>query len=127
MADIVAYTLASWMVLGICTALVIFLDQVKHDEKNYLWPILGLLLIFIGLLLFYLMVMRKRKKPTEYPSKPQYEAPAYKYEKKEEAPAPPTAKKEKPQQLEGAPRCENCGAAISSHDLKCPKCGKQLK
>ena len=126
MADIVAYTLASWMVLGICTALVIFLDQVKHEERNYIWPILGFLLIFLGLLLFYLLVMRKRKKLAEYPAKPQYEAPAYKYEKKEEEPAPPPEKK-KVEQLEGAPRCENCGAAISSHDLKCPKCGKQLR
>jgi hypothetical protein len=127
MQDVIAYTMASWLVLGICSALIIFLDQVKHNEKNYIWPILGLLLIFLGLLLFYLLVMRKRKKVQAYPAKPKYDAPAYKYDKKEEAPAPAPEKKEKVQQLEGAPRCENCGAAISAHDLKCPKCGKQLK
>jgi cytochrome c biogenesis protein CcdA len=127
MADIVAFTMASWLVLGLCTALVIFLDQVKHDERNYIWPILGFILIFLGLLLFYLLVMRKRKKAPEYPAKPQYDSPSYKYEKKDEPPAPAPEKKEKVQQLEGAPRCESCGAAISVHDLKCPRCGKQLK
>jgi hypothetical protein len=126
MEDIVAYTMASWLILGLCSALLIFSNQVKADEKNYIWPILGFLLIFLGLLLFYLLVVRKRKKVQAYPAKPQYDAPSYKYEKKDEAQAPPPEKK-KVQQLEGAPRCENCGAAISAHDLKCPNCGKQLK
>jgi len=126
MEDIIAYTLASWMVLGVCSALIIFIDQVKHDERNYLWPILGFLLIFLGLLLFYLLVMRKRKKADSYPAKPKYDAPSYQYEKKEEAPVAQPEKK-KVQQLEGAPRCESCGAAISAHDQKCPRCGKQLR
>lgn len=38
---------------------------------------------------------------------------------------------EKPQpkvhQIEGIPRCSDCGAAISIHDVTCPNCGKQLK
>ncbi len=124
--DIVAYTLAAWFIFGIMVALWIFADQVKHSEKKYIWPVIGLVLAFIGMLLFYLLVMRKRKKAPEYPAKPDYESPSYKYEKKDEKPAPPPEKK-KVQQLEGAPRCENCGAAISAHDVKCPNCGKQLK
>lgn len=123
--DIVAYTLAAWLIFGIMMALYIFVDQVKHDEKGALWPIVGFFLNFLGLLLFYVLVMRKRKKAPEYPAKAQYDTPTYKYEKKEEAPK--SAPEKKVQQLEGAPRCENCGAAISVHDAKCPNCGKQLK
>ena len=124
--DIVAYTLAAWLIFGIMAALYIVIDQIKHNEKSVVWPIIGFILDFLGLLLFYIFVMRKRKKDKEYPSKPEYGSPAYKYEKKEEAPDPAPEKK-KVQQLEGAPRCENCGAAISVHDVKCPNCGKQLK
>jgi hypothetical protein len=126
MSDIFVYSLASWLVLGLIAALFIFVDQIKHDEKNHVWPVIGLLLNLLGVLLFYIFVARKRRKAPEYPAKPQYESPSYKYEKKEEAPAPAPEKK-KVQQLEGAPRCENCGAAISAHDLRCPNCGKQLK
>jgi heme/copper-type cytochrome/quinol oxidase subunit 2 len=126
MQDIIAYTLASWLVLGLLSAAIILLNQINHGERNLLWPVIGLLLNFIGMLLFFLFVMRKRKKVESYPAKPQYEAPSYKYEKKEEAPAAEPEKKNV-KQLEGAPRCESCGAAVSAHDLKCPKCGKPLK
>lgn len=127
MEDVVAFTLASWIVLGLTSALLIFIEQVKHEEKNYLWPVFGLLLPVISVLLFYLVRMRKRKKAPEYPAKPEYDAPSYKYEKKDEQPPAPAPEKKKVQQLEGAPRCENCGAAISMHDQKCPNCGKPLK
>lgn len=123
--DIVAYTLAAWFIFGIMAAVYIVVDQIKHNEKSFAWPIIGFFLDFLGLLLFYIFVMRKRRKAPEYPSKPEYDSPSYKYEKKE-APKPPP-EKQKVQQLEGAPRCENCGAAVSAHDVKCPNCGKQLK
>jgi hypothetical protein len=126
MEDVVAFTLASWTVLGLTSALLIFIEQVKHGEKNYLWPLFGLLLPVVSVLLFYYVMGRKRRKAKEYPAKPEYDSPSYKYEKEEQPPAPAPEKK-KVQQLEGAPRCENCGAAISMHDQKCPSCGKPLK
>lgn len=41
----------------------------------------------------------------------------------EEKPAP----KPKVTQIEGIPRCQECGAAVSSHDEKCPRCDAKLK
>lgn len=38
------------------------------------------------------------------------------------APAKPVVK-----QIEGIPRCPECGAAISSYDRKCPACGHALR
>lgn len=33
----------------------------------------------------------------------------------------------KVQKIEGIPRCENCGAAVSSYDVACNNCGTPLK
>jgi len=40
--------------------------------------------------------------------------------------APPPAKPRKAQ-IEGIPRCPECGAAVSSYDDVCPSCGNKLK
>jgi hypothetical protein len=29
--------------------------------------------------------------------------------------------------IEGIPRCDHCGAAVSAHDMSCPGCGTSLK
>lgn len=42
-------------------------------------------------------------------------------------PAPLEKHKPKVPQIEGIPRCSDCGAAISIHDIRCPNCDKQLK
>ncbi|MEM0448744.1 MAG: hypothetical protein QW520_02860 [Methanomassiliicoccales archaeon] len=120
---------AAWLILGVVIAVLIFLNQKKNGEKGLLWPLLGFLLGLIGLLLWYLLVVRKRKtKATQYPARPSYGAPNYKFEKKEES-ATKTEQEAKKvvHQTEGAPRCPSCGAAISLHDLKCPGCGKALR
>jgi len=128
MLDAILYSTVAWFIFGLAIAAIIFLDQRKHGEKGLIWPVVGFLLSLIGLLLYYMLVVRKRMvKAAEYPAKPQYEVPGYHFEKKD-AGAPPAPKEEKKvHQTEGAPRCQSCGAAISIHDLKCPQCGKQLK
>jgi hypothetical protein len=129
MLEEILLSTAVWLAFGIVIALVILMDQRKHGQKGWLWPIVGFLLSLIGLLLWYMLVVRKRMvKAAEYPARPEYEAPSYKYERKEEAaPAAKQEGKKQVHQTEGAPRCESCGTAISVHDLKCPSCGKQLK
>lgn len=130
MLETILYLAAAWIIIGLVVAALIYLDQSDSGEKNLIWPVIGFVLSLIGLLIYYLLIMRKRgPRGPEYPAKPQYGVPDYVFEKEESAPTAPGAKKEegKVQQLEGAPRCDNCGAAISVHDLKCPNCGKQLR
>lgn len=128
MLDSILYSSVAWLVIGVAIAVVIFLDQKKHGDKGLLWPLVGFLLSLIGLLLWYMLVVRKRMvKAAEYPARPQYETPSYKFEKEEAAPAAKQDAKKPVHQTEGAPRCPSCGAAISAHDLKCPGCGKALR
>jgi hypothetical protein len=42
-------------------------------------------------------------------------------------PTPVERPKPKVNQIEGIPRCSDCGAAISKHDIKCPNCDKPLR
>lgn len=128
MLDSILYATAAWIIFGVVIAVVIFLDQRKHGEKGLIWPVVGLLLSLIGLLVYYMLVVRKRMvKAMEYPAKPQYEAPGYQFEKKGAEAEPAPKEERKVPQTEGAPRCTSCGAAISIHDPKCPRCGKQLR
>jgi hypothetical protein len=131
--DITLVTTIAWLLIGLAIAVWIFLDMKKNRDMRVLWPLIGLLLSVIGLVLYYFLIKRKRKAQPVYPPRPEYSKPEYKMDKaapakQQTAPgaAPDTAQR-KVDQVEGIPRCPSCGAAISVHDLKCLKCGKQLR
>jgi|GEM_PF-2237530 len=123
-----------WFIVGVVVAVWIYLDGKKNNDVSALWVVIGFLVSILGALLYYFLVARNRRPKEEYPPKPEYGKPEYKMDKSVAAPEQqkPTqtapAKQEKSvQQVEGAPRCQSCGAAISVHDSKCPKCGHKLK
>ena len=127
-------TTLAWLLIGLAIAIWIYLDMKKSRDMRILWPVIGFLLSFIGLVLYYFLIKNKRKPQIEYPPKPEYSKPEYKMDKSVPAneQTAATAKDQKPpekhvEQVDGIPRCPSCGAAISVHDLKCPRCGKQLK
>jgi len=95
------------------------------------WLVIAFLLSVVGLVLYIFLVKKKRVEAT-YPPKPEYSAPAYKFEKAEAgkkngAETEADEVKSKVKQIEGIPRCPNCGAAISDRDFNCPNCGKKLR
>jgi hypothetical protein len=133
--DIALVTTVAWLLIGLAIAVWIFLDMKKNRDMRILWPVIGFLLSFIGLILYYFLIKARRKPQPAYPPKPEYSKPDYKMEapapaKDQPASAPAangsTAPK-KVEQVEGIPRCPYCGAAVSVHDQKCPRCGKLLK
>jgi hypothetical protein len=65
------------------------------------------------------------KEPVSIAAGPVLVAPPTKESKVE--PTPVEKPKPKIPQIEGIPRCSDCGAAISIHDIKCPNCDKQLR
>jgi ribosomal protein L32 len=126
MLDLLIWVLVVWLLVGAACAGYVYLDMRKAKEMKALWIIVAFLLAPVGLVLYVFLVKRKKAGYT-YPPKPEYSDPQYKYEK-----SPSSAKEEKKaekqvQQLEGIPRCQECGAAISAHDFSCPKCGKKLR
>ncbi len=120
-------TVIAWLLVGVVCASVVYLDMRKLKRIDVLWVVVVFLFPIIGLILYFLLI-RGRSPPYEYPPKPEYPAPEYKFEKKAEAQPKGAPKEEKKmEQVEGIPRCPKCGAAISMHDEKCPKCGQKLK
>jgi len=117
----------AWLLLGLVCAIIVALDMRKLKKVDVLWIVVVFLVPIIGIIV-YVLLIRGRAAPYEYPPKANYPAPEYKFEK-QAAPQQKEAPKEekKVDQIEGIPRCSNCGAAISTYDEKCPKCGKELK
>lgn len=128
--DLTLVTTLAWLLVGLVIAIWIYLDMRKSKDMRILWPVIGFLLSILGLVLYLLLVKMKRKPAGYQPPKPEYAKPEYKMDKpappKEAAPEQKAAEKHV-EQVEGIPRCPSCGAAISVHDEKCPKCGKQLR
>jgi len=133
--DITLVTTIAWLLIGLAIAAWIFLDMKKNRDMRILWPVIGFLLSLIGLALYYFLIKRKRKVQPNYPPKPEYSKPEYKTDKtgpvKDQTAGTPVvvpgSAPKKADAVEGIPRCPSCGAAVSVHDLKCPKCGKQLE
>jgi hypothetical protein len=130
--EFILLSLSAWFILGAISALWIYYD-LKKTEISWPWVLVGFLLSVPGLALY--LFMGKKKEPFIYPPAPNYDKPEYKFEgEKEEPPAAPDPAVESKlhmperevEQIEGIPRCSECGAAISKHDMKCPGCGLVL-
>lgn len=117
----------AWLLLGLVCAIVVALDMRKLNKTDVLWIVVVFLVPIIGIIVYFLLI-RGKTATYEYPPKANYPAPEYKFEKQGAAPQKEAPKEErKVDQIEGIPRCPNCGAAISTYDVKCPKCGKELE
>ncbi|MDD1770078.1 MAG: zinc-ribbon domain-containing protein [Methanomassiliicoccales archaeon] len=125
--DLYLLTVIAWLLVGVVCAAIVYLDMRKLKRVDALWIVVVFLLPIIGLIV-YVLLIRGKGVPYEYPPKANYPAPEYKFEK-QAAPQQKEAPKEekKVEQIEGIPRCPHCGAAISTYDEKCPKCGKELR
>ena len=71
---------AAWLIIGVAVAAYIYLDAKRAKEKRMLWVVIGFLFSILGLVLYYFLVKRKRA-GYQYPPKPEYGAPDYKFEK----------------------------------------------
>ena len=120
----------AWLLVGAISADYVYMDMRKSRDLKAAWLVIAFLLSVVGLVLYIVLVKKKRVEET-YPPKPTYSAPAYKYDKVEKKSAAEEAEAAHPKsnvkQVEGIPRCPDCGAAISDRDFNCPKCGRKLR
>jgi DNA-directed RNA polymerase subunit RPC12/RpoP len=119
----------AWLLVGAICAAYALMDMRKSKDVKAAWLAITFLLSVVGLVLYIFLVKKKRVDVT-FPPKPEYSAPAYKFDKVEKkSAAEEEAAKLKPvvKQTEGIPRCPDCGAAISDRDLNCPRCGRKLR
>jgi hypothetical protein len=129
--EIIEVIVIAWLLVGVICAAYAWMDMKKNKDLKASWLVIAFLLSAVGLVLYIFQVKKKRVDVT-YPPKPVYSAPAYKYdkveaEKKSEAESEGGKAKSNVKQIEGIPRCPDCGAAISERDFNCPKCGKKLR
>jgi hypothetical protein len=128
--EIIEVIVISWLLVGVICAAYAWMDMRKSKDLKASWLVIAFLLSIVGLVLYIFLVKKKRADVT-YPPKPEYSAPAYKFdkvEKKSETEAGEGSKaKSNVKQIEGIPRCPDCGAAISERDLNCPNCGRKLR
>jgi predicted membrane channel-forming protein YqfA (hemolysin III family) len=120
----------AWFGLGAIIAAFIYMDMKDRRTIDSKWVIVGLLLNLIGLIVYHMSVRVSRRHPFQYPPSPRYEAPSYGMEQSGEEPKEQEeVEEESPdvEYIEGIPRCPHCGAAISSRDWECPRCGANLK
>ncbi len=121
----------AWLLVGVVSAVYALMDMRKNKDLKASWLVITVLLSVVGLVLYIYLVKKKRVDAT-YPPKPEYSAPAYKFDKTEEkkstsAESEGGKAKADVKQIEGIPRCPDCGAAISEHDFNCPDCGRKLR
>jgi len=129
-----------WFAAGGILAIWTYLDMRRRKRMEKAWIVAVFLLSIIGLALYILKVKLERSHPYQYPPPPEYGTPEYKLRggapeetvdgASKEARMPstePTEEKPPLEQVDGIPRCPHCGAAISSHDWECHKCGAKLK
>ena len=122
--------ITAWLLVGAISAAYALMDMRKSKDVKAAWLVIAFLLSIVGLVLYIFLVKKKRVEVT-YPPKPEYSAPAYKFDKVEKKSAGEEAgaaqAKSNVKQIEGIPRCPDCGAAISERDFNCPKCGRKLR
>lgn len=127
--------IALWLGLGAVVALYLYRRMDLEGKVVRAWLIAGFLLSVLGLILFLVFRSMKEKGRDKAVDPKAYKPPEYKMKAAEGAPkaeAPveePTAeaKKKDVKQIEGIPRCPECGSAISSSDKSCNDCGAKLK
>ena len=128
--EIIEVIVISWLLVGVICAAYAWMDMRKSKDLKASWLVIVFLLSIVGLVLYIFLVKNKRTEVT-YPPKPEYSAPAYKFdkvEKKSETVEGEGIKaKSNVKQIEGIPRCPDCGAAISERDINCPNCGRKLR
>jgi hypothetical protein len=129
--EIIEVIVIAWLLVGAICAAYAWMDMRKNKDLKAPWLVIAFLLCVVGLVL-YIFLVKKKRVDTTYPPKPVYSAPAYKYdkvetEKKSEAESESGKAKSNVKQIEGIPRCSDCGAAISDRDFNCPNCGKKLR
>lgn len=121
-----------WLLIGAISAAYALMDMRKNKDLKASWLVIAFLLSVVGLVVYIYLVKNKRV-DTIYPPKPEYSVPVYKFDKVETEKKNATGESEggkiksNVKQIEGIPRCSDCGAAISDRDLNCPSCGKKLR
>jgi hypothetical protein len=125
-----------WLAIGVAIAVYLYQYMSREGKVEASWVLIGLFLSVLGLMAF-IGVRSIREKDMDKAVDPRsYEPPAYKLkgpegevqkEETKEEPAPQPKPKKEVKQIEGIPRCPECGAAISSVDERCPDCGAKLK
>jgi hypothetical protein len=128
--EIIEVVVIAWLLVGVICAVYALMDMRKSKDMKATWLVITFLLSVVGLVLYIFLVKKKRVDIT-FPPKPEYSAPAYKFDKVEKKSAAEEQEEAKAKsnvkQIEGIPRCPDCGAAISEHDFNCPKCGRKLR
>ncbi|MDD1772281.1 MAG: zinc ribbon domain-containing protein [Methanomassiliicoccales archaeon] len=124
--------LAIWLAIGVAVAVYLYRRMDKEGKVKFGWLIVGFLLSTLGLTIYFFMLSLKEKRRDKAVDAKSYEAPSYTLKGEEGAPKKERPKEEKPlkkevKQVEGIPRCPECGAAISSSDERCRDCGAKLK
>jgi len=125
--------LAIWLAIGAVSAAYLYRRMDKEGKVKVGWLIVGFLLSTLGLTIYFFMLSLKERKRDKAVDPKSYEAPSYKLKGEEPAPKKERPKEEqKPskkdvKQIEGIPRCPECGAAISASDERCRDCGAKLR
>lgn len=124
-----------WLAIGAVIALYLYRLMDKEGKVEMIWVVIGFLLSVLGLMAFIGARSMKEKDRDKAVDPKSYQPPEYKLKgeepkekpKEEKKPEPAPAPKKEVKQIEGIPRCPECGAAISSSDKRCRDCGAKLK
>jgi hypothetical protein len=125
-----------WLAIGAGIALYLYRLMDKEGKVEVVWVVIGFFLSVLGLMAFIGARTMKDKDRDKAVDPKSYQPPEYKLKEEEpkekakeepkQEPAPELKKKDV-KQIEGIPRCPECGSAISSTDVRCRDCGAKLK
>lgn len=126
-----------WLAIGVFISFYLYRLMDKEGKVEVVWVIIGFFLSVLGLMAFIGVRSMKEKDRDKAVDPKSYQPPEYKLKdeepkqppKEEKRPEPATEPKPKKEvkQIQGIPRCPECGAAISSTDVRCRDCGAKLK
>ncbi len=126
-----------WFAIGAMIAIYLYQYMNREGKVEIVWVVVGFLLSVLGLMAFIGIRSMKEKERDRAVDPKSYDSPTYKLKGPEddvpkvEKPMEEPKIEQKPKkiinQIEGIPRCPECGAAISHVDKKCPDCGAKLK
>ncbi len=129
-------SLMIWLAIGAAIAVYLYRTMNKEGKVEMIWVLIGFLFSVLGLLAFIGLRSMKEKERDKAVDPKSYEPPAYRIKGPEgeerssppsERAAPESKPKKEIKQIEGIPRCPECGSAISSSDKRCNDCGAKLK
>ena len=120
-----------WLAIGAAIAIYLYRLMQREGKVEPLWVVIGLLLSVLGLMAFIgVRSMRERGRDKAVDPK-SYQPPEYKLKEGKETvkaePAPEPRPKKEVKRIDGVPRCQECGAAVSSLDERCRECGAKLE